>query len=41
MGIQRCQNELTRYSRQSTVAEQVRDQRMYELTDPPYTIIDK
>ncbi|HAE35789.1 MAG TPA: FtsL-like putative cell division protein [Chitinophagales bacterium] len=36
-----AKNELTRYSRQSTVAERVRDQQMYELTDPPYTIIDK
>jgi hypothetical protein len=34
-------DELTRSSRQSKVAERVQDQQMYELTNPPYTIIDK
>jgi hypothetical protein len=36
-----AKNELTRYSRQSTVAERVQDQQMYELTNPPYTILEK
>lgn len=34
-------NDLTRNSRQSTVAERVSEQQMYELTNPPYTIIEE
>lgn len=34
-------DELTRSSRQTEVAELVSDKNMYELTDPPYTIIKR
>ncbi len=33
-------DELTRNSRQSAVAEKVQVQNMYELSNPPYTIIE-
>lgn len=32
---------LTRRTRQSSVAEMVKDQNMYELSNPPFTILEK